>query len=201
MVTNLVKGGSKPVYTACFREQVACDASKVINYPFDPQKAKQLLAEAGYPNGFDTDIWAYRERDYAEAIIGYLRQVGIRARLHYVQFPVMADALISGKAPMAFNTWGSFSINDATAFTTPYFGGKGNDIWKDPEVTNTLLKADETINIQDRAALYATALGRISSQAYIAPLFSYSTHYAFTSDLNFQDWPDELPRFALSSWK
>lgn len=201
MVTNLVKGGSKPVYTACFREQVACDASKAINYPFDPQKAKQLLAEAGYPNGFDTDIWAYRERDYAEAIIGYLRQVGIRARLHYVQYPVMADALISGKAPMAFNTWGSFSINDATAFTTPYFGGKGNDIWKDPEVTNTLLKADETINTQERAALYATALGRISSQAYIAPLFSYSTHYAFTSDLNFQDWPDELPRFALSSWK
>lgn len=148
MVTNLVKGGSKPVYNACFREQVACDASKVINYPFDPQKAKQLLAEAGYPNGFDTDIWAYRERDYAEAIIGYLRQVGIRARLHYVQFPVMADALIFGKAPMAFNTWGSFSINDATAFTTPYFGGKGNDIWKDPEVTNTLLKADETINTQ-----------------------------------------------------
>ncbi|MGL9736044.1 MAG: ABC transporter substrate-binding protein [Symbiopectobacterium sp.] len=75
MVTNLVKGGSKPVYTACFHEQVACDASKVINYPFDPQKTKQLLAEAGYPNGFDTDICAYRERDYAEAIVGYLRQV------------------------------------------------------------------------------------------------------------------------------
>lgn len=62
-------------------------------------------------------------------------------------------------------------------------------------MTNTLLKADETINTQDRAALYATALGRISSQAYIAPFFSYSNHYAFTSDLNFQDWPDELPRF------
>jgi peptide/nickel transport system substrate-binding protein len=35
----------------------------------------------------------------------------------------------------------------------------------------------------------------------MAPLFSYSTHYAFTADLNFQDWPDELPRFAEASWK
>lgn len=201
MVKNLVRGGSQPVYTACFHAQTACDDSQVTKYPYDPAKAKQLLAEAGYPNGFDTDLWAYRERDYAEAIIGYLRNIGIRARLHYVQYPVMADALMTGKAPLAFNTWGSFSINDATAFTTPYFGGKGNDIWKDQEVTDTLHKADETIDAKQRSALYAQALGRISSQAYIAPLFSYSTNYAFTSDLNFQDWPDELPRFALSSWK
>ncbi len=159
------------------------------------------MAEAGYPNGFDTDIWAYRERDYAEAIIGDLRKVGIRARLHYVQYSVLAADLISGKAPMAIRTWGSFSINDASAFTSPYFGGKGDDIWKDQQVTSTLAKADETIDAQQRSALYADALGRISSQAYLAPLFSYSTNYAFTSDLNFDDWPDELPRFAMASWK
>lgn len=201
MVDNLVRGGSKTVYSACFRTQTACDASQVIQYPYDPAKAKQLLAEAGYANGFDTDLWAYRERDYAEAIIGDLRKVGIRARLHFVQYPVMASALASGQAPLAFSTWGSFSINDATAFVTPYFGGKGSDIWKDPQVIAELAKADEVVEPQQRAALYAALLGRISAQAYMAPLFSYSTHYAFTSDLNFQDWPDELPRFAEASWK
>ncbi|WP_279024396.1 ABC transporter substrate-binding protein [Gibbsiella quercinecans] len=201
MVKNLVRGGSQPVYSACFHTQTACDTSKVVKYQYDPEKAKKLLAEAGYPNGFDTDIWAYRERDYAEAIIGDLRKVGIRARLHYVQYSVLAADLISGKAPMAIRTWGSFSINDASAFTSPYFGGKGDDIWKDQQVTSTLAKADETIDAQQRSALYADALGGISSQAYLAPLFSYSTNYAFTSDLNFDDWPDELPRFAMASWK
>lgn len=201
IVDNLVRGGSKPVYTACFRTQVACDDSKVIQYNYDPAKAKQLLAEAGYANGFDTDLWAYRERDYAEAIIGDLRKVGIRARLHFVQYPVMATALSSGQAPMAFNTWGSFSINDTSAFTTPYFGGKGSDIWKDATLTAMLKKADATVDAKQRNEEYAEALGRISAQAYIAPMFSYSTHYAFNADLNFQDWPDELPRFAQSSWK
>lgn len=201
MVDNLVRGGSQPVYSACFPAQTACDTSKVVKYSYDPQKAKQLLTEAGYPNGFDTDIWAYRERDYAESIIGDLRKIGIRARLHYVQYSIMAADLIAGKAPMGFSTWGSYSINDASAFVTPYFGGQGNDIWKDPDVTRLLEQADQTIEPKARSAQYADILGRISSQAYMAPMFSYSSNYAFTSDLNFDSWPDELPRFAMTSWK
>lgn len=48
---------------------------------------------------------------------------------------------------------------------------------------------------------YHKALQRISEQAYWAPLFNYSMNYAYVSDLNFKPYPDELPRFVLSSWK
>jgi peptide/nickel transport system substrate-binding protein len=52
-------------------------------HPYDPAKARQLLTEAGYPNGFDAgDFWCdAATSDYGEAVLNYLQAVGIRTKL------------------------------------------------------------------------------------------------------------------------
>ncbi|OWY31316.1 ABC transporter substrate-binding protein [Herbaspirillum robiniae] len=198
---NLVRGGSQPLYTACFRTQFGCDAKAALTYEYNPTKAKELLAAAGYANGFDTDIYAYREREFAEAIIGDLHKVGIRARLHYMKYAALQGEYRNGKTPLTFQAWGSYSMNDASAFVSVFFKGGSDDITKDPQTRQWLEVADTSTDPAVRKENYSKALALISKNAYMAPLFSYSTFYAFNSQLKFQGYPDELPRFYEASWK
>ena len=201
MVDNLVRGGSRVMNAACFIDQFGCTDEGVPRYAYDPAKAKALLKEAGYPDGFEIDLGAYRERDYAEAVIGYLRAVGIKARLNYLRYAALRDLIRGGKVSIAFQTWGSFSVLDVSAFTGVYFRGGDEDLTKDPETIAALQAGDGATDPAVRKVKYAEALTRIAGQAYALPLFSYSTNYAFTSDLTFTAQPDELPRFYAAQWK
>ena len=56
-------------------------------HPYDPAKAKKLLADAGYPNGFDTgDFYPFPPyNSMGEAILGYLQAVGIKGRMRTME--------------------------------------------------------------------------------------------------------------------
>ena len=201
MIDNLVGGGSRIMHSACFIDQFGCTDKGVPRYEYNVAKAKELLKEAGYPNGFKTDIYAYREREYAEAVIGYLRAVGIDAKLNYLKYAAMRDAHRAGKTPITFQTWGSFSVADASAFTGVWFKGDADDSSHDAEIQKLLKDADTSVDTDKRLATYQHALKLIAEKAYLFPLFSYPANYAFTSDLKFSAEPDELPRFYEAKWK
>ena len=201
MVDNIVRGGSRVMNATCFIGQFGCVDADVPRYAYDPAKARALLKEAGYPDGFEIDLAAYRERDYAEAVIGYLRAVGIKVRLNYLRFAAFRDALRGGKVSIGFQTWGSFSISDVSAFTGVYFRGGEEDLAKDPQVIAALQAADTGSDPEARKAKYGEALKRIAAEAYALPMFSYPSNYAFTQDLNFTAQTDEVPRFYAASWK
>ncbi|MCX7560405.1 ABC transporter substrate-binding protein [Sulfitobacter sp. F26204] len=200
LVDNLLKGKSKVVWTPCFPSQFGCDQN-VTEYPYDPEKAKALLAEAGYPDGFETEFYAYRDRDYAEAITSFLNAVGIKTDFKMLQYSALRELNMKGEVPLTFQTWGSYSINDASAMVSQFFKHGSLDSTRDDQVLEWLDVADQSNDPEKRKEFYSKALNRIAEQAYWAPMFSYNTNYVTNKDVDYTPTADEVLRFTNMSWK
>jgi peptide/nickel transport system substrate-binding protein len=74
---------------------------KVVGYPYNPAKAKELLVAAGYPNGFKTTLSFYSTTqmltDECTAVQRYLKDVNIDCTLNPLQRPPFADIASLGK--------------------------------------------------------------------------------------------------------
>ena len=98
-------------------------------------------------------------------------------------------------------SWGSYSINDVSAFLPYFFNGGVNDYARSADVTSLVTQGGAVTDPDQRRKAYSAAIKLITEQADFIPLFTYVKTYGFSRQLNFKGFPDELPRFYLSSWK
>lgn len=200
LTKNLVGPASVVIHAACHPDQFACSAD-VPKYAYDPAKAKALLKEAGYPDGFEFDLYAYREREFTEAIIGDLVKVGLKPKLNYVQYTAFVENVHKGRTPVANGTWGSNSVPDVSAMTAHFFTQGPDDLTRDPEVKKLIGEADALLDADKRKEAWQKALARIAAEVYWVPLFTYAKYYAFSKDLDFTPTSDEIPQFFAAKWK
>ena len=84
-----------------------------MDYDYDPELAKRLLTEAGYPNGFETTLWALPvPRPYipdgmnlAIAIQSDLRNVGVDAKIVTFDWATYLEKTADGEHDMAMLGW------------------------------------------------------------------------------------------------
>lgn len=200
IVDALVQGGSEVVNTPCSPIQFGC-ISDVTAYPYDPERARELLAEAGYDGGLTLTMTGYRDRSYAEAIVNYLADVGIRLEYENLQYSALAAAHMDGRIAMGFLTHGSNSIPDLSAITPEFFAGGPQDYARDDEIRDWITAGNTSIDPAVRTENYTQALRKIADEAYWLPLWTYPVAFAYVPELDYTPTPDELIRFYDMSWK
>jgi peptide/nickel transport system substrate-binding protein len=143
-------------------------------YPYDPAKARQLLAEAQYPNGFSLDFWYIpvsrpyfpAGKEIGTAIAADLEKVGIRTHLMTEDWATyLADRNKTNKFPIFMIGWiGDNGDPDDWLgfFYSKYDPNSAYYSYNNPEVLSLLAKARTVSGKGDRAKLYA----RVAQIAY-----------------------------------
>ena len=201
LVKNLIRGDARVIHTPCFPTQFGCNAEAAKRWSYDPVKAKALLVEAGYPDGFSIDFYTFRPADWAEAVMGDLAKVGIKAKLTKMPYFSLRDLQWEGKTPMYLMDWGSYSMNDMSAITSHFFKKGRDDFAMDDEVAAWLEAGDTNSDPAVRKENYAKAIKKITEQVYWLPMFNHVRNYAFVEGLDFTPFQDEIPRFWQYGWK
>ncbi|MEW6524281.1 MAG: ABC transporter substrate-binding protein [Bacillota bacterium] len=142
-------------------------------YPYDVAKAKQLLAEAGYPNGFQTRLLVWNiERfvRFAEAVQAQLAKVGVDAKLDIIEFGTALDMAYRGDFDISIMGWGTPTLDgDYTMYALMHsdnWGPAGNwGFYRNDEVDRLIVEARTTTDIKVREAAYHRASALILQDA------------------------------------
>ena len=144
-------------------ENLGYDTS-VEPFAYDPDRARELLAEAGYPDGFEIGmacpIGAYTSfEEVCQAIAGYLAEVGITMAGGEVQFMetgVYWDLEANKELPPLFGD--SWSASEGEAYPRLFGALGGNQAsyssWSDPTIDDYLTRISQEFDRDTRAGLY-----------------------------------------------
>jgi oligopeptide transport system substrate-binding protein len=142
-------------------------------WSYDVSLARDLLKEAGHPDGFPMEIW-YREGGGAEqvleAIQAYLKDAGVEASLVAREWGTLKEAINQGVPDAYYLDWYA-DYPDAENFLFPLFhsdnwGGGGNRArYSNPVVDSLIVEARRKVDPEERNALYARIDGMVYNDA------------------------------------
>ena len=144
--------------------------NSVKDYRYSPKKAKKLLAEAGYPNGFSTDIWAMpvqrpynpNARRMAELIQADFAKVGVKAKIVTYEWGEYLKRSKKGEHQTILLGW-TGDNGDPDNFMYVLLGcsaaknGANRARWCNPTFNDLLVRAKEISNIAQRTQYYKAA--------------------------------------------
>ncbi len=165
IINSVVEGAADPAIGP-IGEQVFGFSQDVDSIDYDPERAQELLAEAGYEDGFETTIWTNdsRERqDIAEIVQAQLAEIDVDVSIEVLEWGAYLDNTAEGQHDMFILGWvtvtGDADYGMYPLFHSSQHGAAGNRTFTDSqELDDLLVEAREESDEEVRADLYEQAM-------------------------------------------
>lgn len=196
IIEFIFEGRGQALATLMTPEQFGYDAT-VEPYGYDPERARELLSEAGYPDGFEIDMEGPTSRypkdvDVAQIIVSQLAEVGIKVNLSIVEWGTYIGQFRSEEGqPMWLLGW-SIPTFDPDSILSPLLTpGNTYDRFDDEELQALIERARSTVDADDRTQVYSDVQNRMMEVAPMVFLYQLNELYAVSNRLDWEPRADE----------
>ena len=175
-----------------FRD-IGFKVSPEMVYPYDPARAKKLLADAGFAGGFSQELYAFQlpglpeGKAFAEAVSGYWQKIGIKTKIVPLDYPGFRKLWVDRKVPgamgyynIANRDWiGAYALLEKMAYTP----SKANDTVADAEIDGMIAQVMRQTDREKINALMRNIFTRLRGEHYGVPVVYLHSPYATSKTL------------------
>jgi peptide/nickel transport system substrate-binding protein len=204
IIKNVMGGFPQRIAVSLAKEAFGYPKS-VQPYTYDPVKAKQMLTDAGYPNGFKIPFLSrsgryLKDREVVEAVAGYLNKVGVQTDLQFVEPGVWSE--ISNKKGRSGLSYPGWSGPDAElVYYNILFTGQLQSYYSNKELDALITAGRTTLDQAARTAAYDKAGQLIKDEAPHIALFQIPLLYARSQKLAWTARGDEIIDLRTASFR
>ncbi len=185
MINIAYEGLAQPTYLMCNPYSFGCSEEQFKNpYPYDLDKAKELLAEAGYPDGLDlgqmTVIGSSYHEKYAQVWQESLEKIGVKIEI------VASESAVADTVNHDYitATMGEQFTADM-AYTSLFYVMDNKCAYDNAEVAALYKEGEKELDPDKRAEIYSKIIDIVYDEAPCIPIFNKQVPWVWAKGLNF----------------
>ena len=171
---------------------------KLKRYPYDPKRARDLLAQAGYPNGCDIQLYYSagrypKDKEVCQVVAAQMVKGGFRVELISQEWALFWDKAGVNGGKLPFYYIGRGSLTDADTLYDQYFrtGTTKRANYSNPELDKLIEEQQKTPDMKKRVAILQQAGKILMEEVPFVPLYNLADIYGVAKNVNWRVRPDE----------